>query len=80
MIQSGISFYLLRKQAVAHSDALSERIVHTLSTDINDYFERLDRQLDTVYSYPAILAELNAGARVAGSNAVFSLYALHSHL
>ncbi len=75
VIQSGISFYLLRKQAVAHSDALSERIVHTLSTDINDYVERLDRQLDTVYSYPAILAELNAGAQTKAATPACALLA-----
>ena len=39
VIQSGMSFYLLRKQTIEHSDALSERIVHTLSADINDYFD-----------------------------------------
>ena len=62
-VQSGISFYLLRKQTIEHSDALSERIAHMLSTDINDFFDRLDRQLDTVYSYPTVLAELNTGTQ-----------------
>lgn len=40
----------------------SEQIVHSLGVDVGEYFESLDHQLDTVYSYPSVLANLNTGS------------------
>ena len=62
IIQSCVSFFLLRRQAISRSDALSEQIVHSLGVDVGEYFESLDHQLDTVYSYPSVLANLNTGS------------------